>query len=677
LRNYENHLRRFNPLLKTIAFLLLVILSAAGITGAVRAMHHSVWRNWWWDDIGKTEFTETQRYHNELWSVRNRIENLSRTTEQDIDNYFQDVQWQIREHMAERYSDTITSAEVWGRFQRDYPGYSYFDGDVYWFNDIQWQIIDDMVHEYRNSVVHDDVWEEFTQQYADYIREMRESAEEMHEQRLQGLLGDTRIVFDPDTMSFEFTPEYLAEQNGALARVNGIVNEFIFWAAIWLVGFLATLGYVLYSAGRKSTVEGMSMTRFDRVFCELTLAAAAFVAIGLLFWVADFYNYNRGGGIMFQVVFVTVSALFFAALYALLLSLVRHIKNYTVFTNTLIFHLGRGIYRGTRFLCSRTNPMIKATIAVALLGLLTTLPFMGLLTVPCALFLLYRHLKEYQKIREGVASVRAGNFSGTKIAIKGMFTELSALAEDVNEISAGFGDEIERRLKSERLKTELIVNVSHDIRTPLTSLITYADLLSQEETDNENITKYARIIAQKSGRLKVLTDDLFESAKASSGNIAVELDSVEINALLIQALAEYDDKIKTSGLDFKLKIPEEKIHAYADGRLLWRVIDNLISNTLRYSLENSRVYIDVREHTDENNVYIEMKNISKAELNIPQDEITERFKRGDLARHSEGSGLGLDIASSLMQCQGGDLRVTIDGDLFKVSVRIPVSPLTL
>jgi len=311
--------------------------------------------------------------------------------------------------------------------------------------------------------------------------------------------------------------------------------------------------------------------------------------------------------------------------------------------------------------------MIKITIMVTALGVLTMIPFVGIITVPLALFIAYRHARDFKKLKDGVQTVKNGVYTES-INIEGVYTEFAVLANDINQISTGLGEEVERRLKSERLKTELIINVSHDIRTPLTSLITYADLLKNEETDNKNIKKYAEVISQKSERLKVLTDDLFESAKAASGNITVNLENVDINALLIQALAEFDDKIKESSLEFKLSIPgDDPLTALADGRLLWRVIENLMSNTLKYSLENSRVYINVTE--DDDSIFIEIKNISKAELNIPEDEVTERFKRGDLSRNSEGSGLGLGIASSLMQCQGGEISVKIDGDLFKVCIR--------
>jgi signal transduction histidine kinase len=222
---------------------------------------------------------------------------------------------------------------------------------------------------------------------------------------------------------------------------------------------------------------------------------------------------------------------------------------------------------------------------------------------------------------------------------------------------------VERRLKSERLRTELIVNVSHDLRTPLTSVITYADLLCQEDIQNENARRYIDVIAQKAGRLKTLTDDLFEAAKAASGNVAVHWEAVDLGALVTQGLGELDDRVEASGLDFRVRLPEAPLAARADGRLLWRALENLLSNVFKYALPGSRVYLDVFPEGDW--ACVELKNISAQELNIPADELLERLTRGDASRHSEGSGLGLDIARSLMRCQQGDLTLQIDGDLFK------------
>ena len=223
-------------------------------------------------------------------------------------------------------------------------------------------------------------------------------------------------------------------------------------------------------------------------------------------------------------------------------------------------------------------------------------------------------------------------------------------------------------LKSERMKTELITNVSHDIRTPLTSIITYIDLLKNEQ-DEAKREEYIEILEQKSQRLKILTDDLFEAAKATSGNIPVTLEKIELVSLITQGLGELDDKIREGNLEFKFNYTKNKVFIKADGRLFWRAVENLFSNILKYALEGSRVYIEIIE--GEHEVTLTIKNISAYELNISADELMERFKRGDESRSSQGSGLGLSIAKSLIELQKGSFKIEIDGDLFKAIIKIP------
>jgi signal transduction histidine kinase len=224
------------------------------------------------------------------------------------------------------------------------------------------------------------------------------------------------------------------------------------------------------------------------------------------------------------------------------------------------------------------------------------------------------------------------------------------------------------QLKSERLKTELITNVSHDLRTPLTSIMTYSELLKKEDISEEERKKYIDIVEQKSKRLKVLIDDLFEVSKMASGNIELVIERVDIVQLMNQALGEYDEKIKESSLAFKVSSSSPHIYAMVDGRKMWRVFDNIISNILKYSLENTRVYISTKE-TD-NNIIISFKNISKYELEENIVELLERFKRGDKSRNTEGSGLGLAIAQSIVDNHGGKLDIELDGDLFKTIVTL-------
>lgn len=244
--------------------------------------------------------------------------------------------------------------------------------------------------------------------------------------------------------------------------------------------------------------------------------------------------------------------------------------------------------------------------------------------------------------------------------------EFARLAADINSITEGLNKAVDNEIKSERLKNELITNVSHDIRTPLTSIITYVDLLKNEK-DQTRAAEYIEIIEQKSQRLKVLTEDLFEATKAASGNIPVNFEKIDLVSLITQGLGEFDDKIQASALDFKIS-SHDKVFIYADGKLFWRAIENLLLNIFKYALAGSRVYINIIDSGPV--VILTIKNISAYELNISADELMERFKRGDESRSSQGSGLGLSIAKSLIEIQKGCFNIEIDGDLFKAIIQI-------
>ncbi|WP_261812872.1 sensor histidine kinase [Paraclostridium bifermentans] len=269
------------------------------------------------------------------------------------------------------------------------------------------------------------------------------------------------------------------------------------------------------------------------------------------------------------------------------------------------------------------------------------------------------------EIIEGTEKIKNGDINH-KVKLRDN-NSLTILAENINNLSDGLENAIEETLKSERMKTELITNVSHDLKTPLTSIINYVDLIKKEENvQPEYLNDYINILDNKSKRLKNLIEDLFEASKASSGNIDLNIEKLDLNQLLRQSIGENEEKLIESNLSLKLNIPKEPVYINCDGRRMYRVFENLLVNISKYSHENTRVYVDMV--VNENQVFVSMKNISAYELNFEASEILERFKRGDLARNTEGSGLGLAIARDLVQLQGGKLGVQIDGDLFKVEL---------
>ncbi|CED94181.1 Two-component system, sensor histidine kinase [Romboutsia ilealis] len=289
-------------------------------------------------------------------------------------------------------------------------------------------------------------------------------------------------------------------------------------------------------------------------------------------------------------------------------------------------------------------------------------PILSLTIVVLYVYYLIKKLSYLSYIMEGTERIKGGDIH-YKLDIIGD-DNFSNLAENINNIGEGLDKAIYNQLKSERLKSELITNVSHDLKTPLTSIINYIELIKKEEDIKpEHIKDYVNVLDSKSKRLKVLIEDLFEASKASSGNLELNMEKIDITQLLRQAIGEMEEKLSNANLDLKLRVPEEKTYIMADGKKLYRVLENLLSNISKYSLNNTRVYIDIIEEDDK--VKLTMKNISSYELNFDPEEIMERFKRSDESRNTEGSGLGLAIARDLVNAQGGRFEIDIDGDLFK------------
>ena len=268
------------------------------------------------------------------------------------------------------------------------------------------------------------------------------------------------------------------------------------------------------------------------------------------------------------------------------------------------------------------------------------------------------------EITKQVEMMRKGNMN---VSIKCTNSELEELGENINHLKQGMEKAINESIKAERLKTDLITNVSHDLKTPLTSIINYTDLLKKEKIENENAKKYIDILEKKSKKLKILTEDLIEVSKISSGNETVALEKIDFKELVLQANGEFAEKFEEKNLEVISNLPKEAVIVDLDGKKMWRVLENLYQNVYKYSLENTRVYVDliVNDH-----IVFTIKNISKEKLNISPDELMERFIRGDSSRHTGGNGLGLSIAKDLSKLNGGTLSIQIDGDLFVAKIKL-------
>lgn len=283
-----------------------------------------------------------------------------------------------------------------------------------------------------------------------------------------------------------------------------------------------------------------------------------------------------------------------------------------------------------------------------------------------ALFIILFHMQE---LHAGSKRVAFGDMS-KPIDTSRMYWKFREHGENINKVSDGIALAVEERMKSERFKTELITNVSHDIKTPLTSIINYVDLIKKEDVQDEKVQEYIDVLDRQSARLKKLIEDLMEASKASTGNLTVNLEECDIEVLLTQVIGEFEERLQKNQLEVVVDKPGHPVKMMTDGRHMWRVLDNLLNNACKYSLPGSRVYVSLQQNANE--AVIIFKNISKTALNIPSEELMERFVRGDSSRNTEGSGLGLSIAQSLTELMHGRMKLEIDGDLFKVTLRFPM-----
>lgn len=358
-------------------------------------------------------------------------------------------------------------------------------------------------------------------------------------------------------------------------------------------------------------------------------------------------------------------------------TIIKRIKSRTLFRNTITYRILRWIKSLITSMTRNANMTVKLILIFIAFGILNTIGFgSSINNEPIGFFILiaiwvyafakmHQWLVRYIEIKNAINEIYIGN-TEVHLDEKRYKGSLNSMAIQVNDIAGGLSNAIQEKLKSERLKTELITNVSHDIKTPLTSIINYVDLLKKEKMPNEQAEEYLNILDNKSQRLKRLTEDLVEASKASSGNIKLNIEKLNVNELLKQVSGEFEDKFKLRNLEEVMSLPEKNVYINADSRYMYRILENMYSNISKYAMDNTRVYIDVIPNN--NRITIQMKNISKEKLNISTEELMQRFVRGDSARNTEGSGLGLSIATSLTTLQGGTFNIYLDGDLYKVII---------
>lgn len=457
------------------------------------------------------------------------------------------------------------------------------------------------------------------------------------------------------------------------------------------IGSLAIFIFLLcflYSAAGHTTNGKIKRNFLDKVPLDILTAIVVFLGVLSVIFISE--SFYEDFAFAVAVTSLIGSVDYFIAL-GYTMSFATRIKTRTLIKNNVLYHifkfLGKRLkkfFSWLKYLYTNAS-LLKKTWVIALGVLIfSTFFIVGvgdvishwardefviimLIITAIVIALLFYFAVILQKIKLGGERIAKGDLQ-YKIDTKYMYYDFKEFAESLNNINDGLQEAINEKMKSEHFKTELITNVSHDIKTPLTSIINYVDLIKKEEIENEKLCEYIDVLDRQSARLKKLVEDLVEASKASSGNLTVNLAPCNITVLLNQALGEFSEKLEKANLVPILKTDDDGIAVLADGRHLWRVFDNLLSNVCKYGLEGTRVYIDVK--TEKNGVLVTFRNISKYQLNVSSEELLERFVRGDKSRHTEGHGLGLSIAKSLMEIQGGSLDISVDGDLFKVTVKI-------
>lgn len=456
------------------------------------------------------------------------------------------------------------------------------------------------------------------------------------------------------------------------------------------IGLVVILIYLTISIGHTKNKEEIDLNDLDRIPIEIIYAIAffgiciiiVFASEGLYYITNEYYNFAINmvlAGYFILYILCAISAV----------TTIKRIKAKTLIKDSLTGKICSWCYRTIKKFfskigktCSEISYSMDRTVKLLLyiLGLgigaiLMIIAFSGFgffIDLCVFAYCLYKFIQKmncYHKIEDHLKGMYEGDNS--KKLISSDFTpEFQDIIKYINDISSGFENAIEEGIKSERLKTELITNVSHDIKTPLTSIINYVDLIKQEELKDEKIKEYVDILDNKSQRLKKLTEDLVEASKASSGNVKLNLERINTVELIKQSIGEFEDKFKTKNLEIITSTSDEEIFINADSRYMYRVIENLFGNISKYALDSSRVYVDIGKI--DSKVRITIKNISKERLNISADELMQRFVRGDKSRTTEGSGLGISISKSLTELQKGKFDLQVDGDLFKVELEFDV-----
>ena len=453
-------------------------------------------------------------------------------------------------------------------------------------------------------------------------------------------------------------------------------NSMMVYGFIAGITALACFVFLLCSAAHRSGTEDCVLLRQDKMPYDLYLPSAILLGTGLCAMLVECvaYELNTVKAVAAALIMACLAGVFMA----LCMTTAARIKTGTLFKNTLIYRLCTGVGMGASSMLSSISGAWRFSLAFAGYLLINALlsyrfftrggffTFLILLAINGgALYLLLNMIRQMRTLSAAGQAMANGDLSYC-VDTSGMKREFREHGENLNSIGRGMAIAVNERMKSERFKTELITNVSHDLKTPLTSIVTYIDLLQKEDIQDEKAKEYIDTIARQSKKVKKLTEDLIDASKASSGALNVNMERVNISELLRQSSAEYGERMEAVNITPVVNMPEEDIYVRADGRLLWRVVENLLQNICKHGMPGTRAYLEAR--TENGRAAVSFKNISQQQLNIPVEELLERFVQGDGSRSRGGSGLGLSIAESLTELMKGKLKLSLDGDLFKVEL---------
>lgn len=461
-----------------------------------------------------------------------------------------------------------------------------------------------------------------------------------------------------------------------VALIYSLKYSIYFLAFILVIVDIFCFVGLLSNAGKSDEREGIQLSALHKLPLDVLLLGYGFLCLIVVSGFQAFY-WNMVGCLLY---ILCAGVVLFSFLLGIILSISVRVKTGTLIQNNVVYYLWVLIKKMIIFLGMSAIEMIRAIPLV----------WKGLFLVGAWIIVnfLFHYSWRFEALQAVVAiiatiilamNLRRLQIAGQKLAkgdldnkldTKGLLPGFKSHGENLNKISEGMSIAVEERIKSERMKTELITNVSHDIKTPLTSIINYATLIGHQKTDNEKITEYSEVLVRQSVRLKRLIEDLVEASKASTGNLEVCLTPCDANVFLEQAAGEYLEKLKMKRLTLITKTSDQEVRVLADGHRMWRIFDNLMNNIFKYAQSDTRVYLSIEK--SDNQAVIIFKNTSRDQLDMSEEELMERFTRGDHSRNTEGNGLGLNIARSLAELQQGTLDLEIDGDLFKAILKFPI-----